>query len=409
MSSTDDRLAFAPIRELGRMLRAGETTPTALTEYFLDRLDTVGRRLNAVVTLTRERALDEARVAERELRAGHDRGPLHGIPYGAKDLCATAPPYPTSWGAAPLRDQQFAHDATAIARLRAAGAVLVAKLAMVELAGGWATTSRTPPSPGRGSTPGTATPGAAGHRAGPARRSGRARCRSRSAPRRSARSSPRRRSAASPGCARPMGGSVVTARWPSAGPSTSSARWRAPPTIAASSWPRSPAATPPTRRAWTRHTPTARSATAPRLPAGGAGGRDGGCAARGRARTSARRSMRCATWRQSRRSRCPTSPTARSWRDHRRRVGERLRRVHRQRQGRGVDRAGVIGSAATAGSSCPRKTTSTPCGFAADYPPRLGRSPRALRRRSSPRQPPSSPRRSTGASATISRATGGTS
>jgi aspartyl-tRNA(Asn)/glutamyl-tRNA(Gln) amidotransferase subunit A len=131
-----NKLAFASIRDLGRMLRAGEATPVALAEFFLDRLDTFGRRLNAVATLTRERALDEARVAERELAAGHDRGPLHGIPYGAKDLCATAPPYPTSWGAAPFRDQQFEHDATAIDRLRAAGAVLVAKLAMVELAGG---------------------------------------------------------------------------------------------------------------------------------------------------------------------------------------------------------------------------------------------------------------------------------
>ncbi len=131
-----DRFSFASVRELGRMLRAGETTPTALTEHFLGRLEGVGRRLNAVVTLTRERALDEARAAEHELAAGHDRGPLHGIPYGAKDLLATAPPYPTSWGAAPLRDQQFARDATAIERLRAAGAVLVAKLAMVELAGG---------------------------------------------------------------------------------------------------------------------------------------------------------------------------------------------------------------------------------------------------------------------------------
>jgi aspartyl-tRNA(Asn)/glutamyl-tRNA(Gln) amidotransferase subunit A len=108
-----DNLSFASIRDLGRLLRAGETTPTALAEHFLARLDTVGRRLNAVVTLTRERALDEAHTAERELAAGHDRGPLHGIPYGAKDLCATA-----------------------IARLRVAGAVLVAKLAMVELAGG---------------------------------------------------------------------------------------------------------------------------------------------------------------------------------------------------------------------------------------------------------------------------------
>lgn len=135
-ATADDRLAFVSVRELGRLLRAGETTPTRLAEYFLARLDTVGRRLNAVVTLTRERALAEAHVAERELAAGHDRGPLHGIPYGAKDLLATAGGIPTTWGAAPFKNQQFDRDATAIERLRAAGAVLVAKLALVELAGG---------------------------------------------------------------------------------------------------------------------------------------------------------------------------------------------------------------------------------------------------------------------------------
>src|SRR5436305_2466141 len=132
----DAGFAFLSIRELGRMLRAGETTPTALAEYFLTRLDTVGRRFNAVVTLTPERAMDEARTAERELKAGHDRGPLHGIPWGAKDLLATAGGIPTTWGAAPFRNQQFDRDATVVERLRAAGAVLVAKLAMVELAGG---------------------------------------------------------------------------------------------------------------------------------------------------------------------------------------------------------------------------------------------------------------------------------
>lgn len=131
----DDLIAFASIRELGRMLRAGETTPTALAEYFIERLETVGRGLNAVVTITRERALREARLAEAELADGYDRGPLHGIPYGAKDLLA-AVGYPTTWGAAPLRYQTFTEDATAIRRLRDAGAVLVAKLAMVELAGG---------------------------------------------------------------------------------------------------------------------------------------------------------------------------------------------------------------------------------------------------------------------------------
>jgi aspartyl-tRNA(Asn)/glutamyl-tRNA(Gln) amidotransferase subunit A len=130
-----DDLAFASIRELGRRLRAGETSPIALAEYFLDRLDTVGRSLNAVVTLAREHALREARLAEEELRAGYDRGPLHGIPYGAKDLLATVG-LPTTWGAAPLREQEFPYDATVITRLRSAGAVLVGKLAMVELAGG---------------------------------------------------------------------------------------------------------------------------------------------------------------------------------------------------------------------------------------------------------------------------------
>src|SRR3954451_1118843 len=132
----EDRFAFASIRELGRMLRAGETTPTELAAYFLTRLDTVGRRFNAVVTLTPERAMDEARTAERELKAGHDRGPLHGIPWGAKDLLATAGGIPTTWGAAPLREQRFDREARVVERLRAAGAVLVAKLGMVELAGG---------------------------------------------------------------------------------------------------------------------------------------------------------------------------------------------------------------------------------------------------------------------------------
>src|SRR5579884_4246703 len=132
---SEERLAFASIRDLARMIRSGETSPTALAEYFLQRLDTVGRRLNAVVTLTRERAMREARLAEAELQAGYDRGLLHGIPYGAKDLLA-ASGYPTTWGAAPLRDQVFPDDASVIARLRDAGAVLVAKLAMVELAGG---------------------------------------------------------------------------------------------------------------------------------------------------------------------------------------------------------------------------------------------------------------------------------
>jgi aspartyl-tRNA(Asn)/glutamyl-tRNA(Gln) amidotransferase subunit A len=127
---------FVPVRQLAEWVRTRQLSPVALAESFLDRLGTLGPRYNAVVTVTRDRALDEARRAEREIAAGRYRGPLHGIPYGAKDLLATAGGVPTSWGAAPLRDQTFDDDATVIRTLGEAGAVLAAKLAMVELAGG---------------------------------------------------------------------------------------------------------------------------------------------------------------------------------------------------------------------------------------------------------------------------------
>jgi aspartyl-tRNA(Asn)/glutamyl-tRNA(Gln) amidotransferase subunit A len=127
---------FRTIRELGTDIRAGRLSPVALAEACMTGLDTLGRKLNAVVTITRERALEQARRAERELAAGRDRGPLHGIPYGAKDLLATSGGIPTSWGAAPFHDRCFDYDATVIRRLEEAGAVLVAKLAMVEFAGG---------------------------------------------------------------------------------------------------------------------------------------------------------------------------------------------------------------------------------------------------------------------------------
>jgi aspartyl-tRNA(Asn)/glutamyl-tRNA(Gln) amidotransferase subunit A len=128
-------LAYRSIGDLGRLLRSGETSPTELTRLYLERLSSVGTRLNAVVTITEERALREAALAEGELRAGVDRGPLHGIPYGAKDLLATADS-PTTWGAAPFKDQMFTYDATVIRKLGDAGAILVAKLATVEIAGG---------------------------------------------------------------------------------------------------------------------------------------------------------------------------------------------------------------------------------------------------------------------------------
>jgi len=128
--------AFATIRELGVKLRAKETTSVALTEFFLERMERLGPTFNALVTLTKDRALEQARAADHDFAAGKDRGPLHGIPYGAKDLLATRG-VPTSWGAAPFREQMFDFDATVIERLEAAGAVLIAKLSMIELAGGF--------------------------------------------------------------------------------------------------------------------------------------------------------------------------------------------------------------------------------------------------------------------------------
>jgi aspartyl-tRNA(Asn)/glutamyl-tRNA(Gln) amidotransferase subunit A len=130
-----DALAFRTIPELGAMLRSGVVSSVDLAKACLDRLETHGRRLNAVVTLMPEIALREATLADTERQGGLDRGPLHGIPYGLKDIVA-AVGAPTTWGAAPFRDQTFAKDATVTRKLRDAGAVLVAKLATVEIAGG---------------------------------------------------------------------------------------------------------------------------------------------------------------------------------------------------------------------------------------------------------------------------------
>lgn len=129
-----DDIVFAPIRDLAERLRTRRLSPVALTEAYLDRLQKIGPRLNGVVTLMRESALKEARAADEEIRANKYRGLLHGIPYGAKDLLATAG-VPTTWGAEPFRKQIFDYDATVIRKLRDAGAILLAKLAMVELAG----------------------------------------------------------------------------------------------------------------------------------------------------------------------------------------------------------------------------------------------------------------------------------
>jgi aspartyl-tRNA(Asn)/glutamyl-tRNA(Gln) amidotransferase subunit A len=130
-----DFVTWFPLAELSARLRRRALSPVELAEHFVSRLESLGPRFNAVASLVRERTRAEAAEAEKQIRAGRWRGPLHGIPYGAKDLLA-ARGAPTTWGARPYREQVLDFDATVVRRLHDAGAVLAAKLAMVELAGG---------------------------------------------------------------------------------------------------------------------------------------------------------------------------------------------------------------------------------------------------------------------------------
>ncbi|HEU4565539.1 MAG TPA: amidase, partial [Gemmatimonadaceae bacterium] len=128
-------LAFLPVTELSELVRRRKVTSEQLTRMYLDRLRRHDPLLKCVITLTEERALRQARAMDEELARGRWRGPLHGIPWGAKDLLASKG-YPTTWGAGPYRDQVIDEDATVVSRLDAAGAVLVAKLSLGELAQG---------------------------------------------------------------------------------------------------------------------------------------------------------------------------------------------------------------------------------------------------------------------------------
>lgn len=128
-----EELAFSSIAELGALLRQGAVTAVELTEMYLTRLKRHGPLLRCVAQLTEDLALAQATQADAELAAGHDRGPLHGIPYGAKDLLATRS-HPTGWGAPPFRGQRTDFNATVIDRLVQAGAILVAKLSLGSLA-----------------------------------------------------------------------------------------------------------------------------------------------------------------------------------------------------------------------------------------------------------------------------------
>lgn len=135
MPTNQDELAFYTVAQLGELIRTRQISSVELTRFFLNRLKTYGPKLFNVVTLTEELALEQARRADAKLKAGTYLGPLHGIPYGAKDLLAKRG-YKTTWGSVPYKDQTLDYDATVVQRLEAAGAVLCAKLAVGELAWG---------------------------------------------------------------------------------------------------------------------------------------------------------------------------------------------------------------------------------------------------------------------------------
>ena len=156
-------LAFATVRELAELVRTRKVSATALTEMYLLRLKRYDLTLKFTVTLTEERARAQATEADREITAGKYRGPLHGLPWGAKDLLATKG-YRTTWGAGGFENQVIDEDATVVQRLDAAGAVLVAKLTLGALAEGdvwFGGKTRNPWNPAQGSSGSSAGPASA--------------------------------------------------------------------------------------------------------------------------------------------------------------------------------------------------------------------------------------------------------
>ena len=133
-TSVED-LAFATVPQLAELIRAKKVSSVELTKMYLSRLKRYGPKLLCVVTLTEDLAMKQAQAADDDLKRGKYRGPLHGIPWGAKDLFATKG-IKTTWGAEPYRDQMIDYDATVVQRLADAGAVLLAKLSMGALAQG---------------------------------------------------------------------------------------------------------------------------------------------------------------------------------------------------------------------------------------------------------------------------------
>src|SRR5258708_36842524 len=130
-----EQVLYLSVGELAKRIQTKQISPVELTESYLARSEALGPKLNASALLAPDLALEEAHAAEKDIQRGHYRGPLHGIPYAAKDLLGVKG-IPTTWGAKPFADQVFDYNATVIEHLHNVGAILIGKAAMIELAGG---------------------------------------------------------------------------------------------------------------------------------------------------------------------------------------------------------------------------------------------------------------------------------
>ena len=149
-----ETIAFASVRQLSELIKTRQVSSLELTKMYMARLKRLDTRLHCVITLTEDLALKQAAEADRQIAMGNYRGPLHGIPWGAKDLLAVKG-YPTTWGAGGYESQRFEYDATVVQRLNHAGAVLIAKLSMGALAQGdlwFGARTRNPWNPKQGSS-----------------------------------------------------------------------------------------------------------------------------------------------------------------------------------------------------------------------------------------------------------------
>lgn len=135
LPTSKDELAFFTVRQLAELIRTKQISSIELTRFFIERIKKYDSRLQFAITITEERALRNAKKADAEIAAGKYKGLLHGIPFGAKDLLAVKE-YKTTWGAVPYKDQNIDVDATVITKLENAGAILIAKMTLGELAMG---------------------------------------------------------------------------------------------------------------------------------------------------------------------------------------------------------------------------------------------------------------------------------